>query len=104
MANQRKVMKELIHFGRREYREKRPIMVKILRIKDITTFKKGILPSLVVKQRQAIQHVIIAEYVENVRVYLFNSSGTLIGAENIEKKSPVFEKLTKASKIVYHIP
>ena len=104
MASERKVSKELIRFGRREYREKRPITVKILRIKDITTFKKGVLPPLIVKQRQAIQYVIIAEYVEDVRAYLFSSNGILIGAENIEKKSPVLEKLTKTSKIVYHIP
>jgi hypothetical protein len=104
MASQRKVSKELIRFGRREYREKRPITVKILQVKDITTFKKGILPSLIIKQRQAIQYFIIAEYVENVRVYLFNSSGMLIGAENIEKKSAVLEKLIKTTKIVYHIP
>jgi hypothetical protein len=104
MANQRKVSKELLRFGKREYREKRPIKVKILRIKDTATFKRGLLPTLVVKQRQAIQYVIITEYFEKNRIYLFSSNGILMGAENIENKSPVLEKLNKASKILYHIP
>lgn len=104
MINQRKVSKDLLHFGRREYREKKPMKVKILRIKDITSLKRGLLPNLVVKQHQTIQYVILAEYVENLRVYLFSSNGILIGAKNFEKKMPVLEKLTKASKILYHIP
>lgn len=47
MEGQRKVPKELIHFGKREYREKKPTEVQILRIKDKTVFKRGLLPSLV---------------------------------------------------------
>ncbi|MEJ2293765.1 MAG: hypothetical protein P8Y23_03265 [Candidatus Lokiarchaeota archaeon] len=104
MASQRKISKELIHFGQREYREKKPIQVKVLRIKDATIFKRGVFPSLVIKQSQTIQYVVVAEYIDISRVYLFNSKGILIGAENIEKESQVFERLTKASKKLYHIP
>ena len=104
MVNERKISKELIHFGIREYREKKPIQVKVLRIKDSTSFKRGIFPSLVIKQSQAIQYVVIAEYIDISRVYFFNSKGILIGAENMENESSNLERLARASKKLYYIP
>ncbi len=104
MDGQRKVPKELIHFGKREYREKKPIQVRILRIKDTPLFKRGVLPSLMVKQNPSIPYAILAEYIDMYRVYLFDSKGILLGAENAEKQSLVLEKLVKSSKLIYHIP
>lgn len=104
MVNERKISKELIHFGRREYHEKKPIQVNILRIKDSTSFKRGMFPSLVIKQSQPIQYIVVAEYIDIARVYLFNSKGILIGAENLEKESSILERLAKVGKKLYHIP
>ncbi|MFX1415155.1 MAG: hypothetical protein ACFFA2_15180 [Promethearchaeota archaeon] len=104
MESQRKVPKELIHFGKREYREKKPNKVHILRIKDKTVFKRGLLPSLVIKQHPAIQYVVLAEYIDLSRLYFFTSTGTLLEAENVEPKSPILKKLAKASKVLYRIP
>ncbi|MFX1479124.1 MAG: hypothetical protein ACFFCI_13410 [Promethearchaeota archaeon] len=104
MEFQRKVLKELVHFGRREYREKKAIKIQILRIKDKTVFTRGILPSLVIKQHYAIQYVVLAEYIDLSRLYFFNSNGVLLGAENVEQKSSILEKLAKSSRTFFHIP
>ena len=101
---QKKVIKELIHFGRREYREKRPIQIQIVQTKGTTFLTRGYLPSLIIKEHQFIQYVVLAEYIDVYRLYLFDIKGMLLGAENIEKEPPVLEKLLKSSKILYYIP
>jgi len=101
---QKKVLKELIHFGRREYREKKPIQIQIMQTKGTTFLIRGILPSLIIKEHQFIQYVVLAEYIDLYRLYLFDIKGTLLGAENVEKKSINYDKLIKSSKVLYHIP
>jgi hypothetical protein len=104
MDGRKKVPKELVHFGKREYREKKPIQVRIVRIKDTPIFKRGVLPSLMMKQHQSIQYAVLAEYIDMFRVYVFDSKGILLGAENVEKQSLVLARLVKSSKLIYHIP
>lgn len=104
MINLRKLPKQLILFGKREYREKKPSRVTILRIRDKTIFKRGFMPPLIIKQHDLIQYVIIAEYDIMLRLYLFTPTGILLGAENIEKNSILLKKLTKSSRILYTIP
>ncbi len=41
MISNRNVLKEIVKFGKKEYREKKPCNVKVLRIKDETIFTKG---------------------------------------------------------------
>ncbi len=41
MISNRKVLKEIVKFGKKEYREKKPSNVEVLRIKDETIFTKG---------------------------------------------------------------
>jgi hypothetical protein len=104
MDGRNKVPKELVHFGKREYREKKPIQVRIVRIKDKPIFKRGVLPSFMMKQHQLIQYAVFVEYIDMYRVYIFDSKGILLGAENIEKQSLVLERLAKSSKLIYYIP
>jgi hypothetical protein len=104
MINLRKLLKQLIQFGKREYREKKPLKVTILRVRDKTVFKRGFMPSLIIKQHELIQYVIIADYDVMLRVYLFTSTAILLRAENIEKNSTLLKSLMKSSKILYKIP
>ena len=41
MIPERKILQEIVKFAKKEYREKKPSNVKILRIKDETIFRKG---------------------------------------------------------------
>ncbi|MFX1499057.1 MAG: hypothetical protein ACFFBH_16190 [Promethearchaeota archaeon] len=104
MESQRKVPKELIHFGRYEHRERKFIKVQILRIKDKTVLISGFIGLLVIKQHDAIQYFVLAEYIDLSCLYFFNSNGILLGAVNVEQKSPILEKLAKSSKAIFHIP
>ncbi len=104
MINLRKLPKQLIQFGKREYREKKPSKVTILRVRDKTIFKRGFMPSLIIKQHELIQYVIIAEYDIMLRLYLFTPTAILLRAENIEKNSTLLKNLTKSSRVLYTIP
>lgn len=75
-----------------------------MQTKGTTFLTRGILPSLIIKEHQFIQYVVLAEYIDVYRLYLFDIKGTLLGAENVEKKIPLLEKLSKSSKTLYHIP
>ena len=48
--SQRKVLKDIIQFGKREFKEKEPLSVEILRVKSKTILTRGVLPSLSIKQ------------------------------------------------------
>jgi len=48
--SQRKVPKNIIQFGKREFKEKKPLSVEILRVKSKTILTRGVLPSLSIKQ------------------------------------------------------
>ena len=104
MINLRKLPKQLIQFGKREYREKKPFKVTILRVRDKTVFKRGFMPSIIVKQHELIQYIVIAEYDTMLRLYLFTPTAILLGAENIEKNSTLFKNLKKSSRVIYIIP
>jgi len=104
MINLRKLPKQLIQFGKREYREKKPLKVTILRVRDKTVFKQGFMPSLIIKQHELVQYVIIADYDVILRLYLFTPTAILLGAENIEKNSTLLKNLTKSSRVLYTIP
>ncbi|MFX1494774.1 MAG: hypothetical protein ACFFBZ_10870 [Promethearchaeota archaeon] len=104
MINLRKLPKELIQFGKREYREKKPLKLAIFRVRDKTIFKRGFTPKIIIKQHDLIQYVILAEYGINVRLYLFTQNGILLGAKNIDKNSILLKELMKSSKILYRIP
>ena len=104
MINLRKLPKELIQFGKREYREKKPVKVTIFRVRDKTIFKRGFTPKIIIKQRDLIQYIILAEYDNNFRLYLFTPNGILLGAKNIDKNSILLKDLMKSSKVLYRIP
>ncbi|MFX1587959.1 MAG: hypothetical protein ACFFC1_07375 [Promethearchaeota archaeon] len=104
MINLRKLPKQIIQFGKREYREKKPVKVTISRVRDKTIFKQGFMPSIIIKQHDLIQYVVIAEYNVMLRLYLFTPNGTLMGAKNIEKNSILLKNLIKSSKVLYSLP
>ncbi|MFW9948164.1 MAG: hypothetical protein ACFFDX_15170 [Candidatus Odinarchaeota archaeon] len=104
MINLRKLPKELIQFGKREYREKKPLKLAIFRVRDKMIFKRGFTPKIIIKQHDLIQYVILAEYDINLRLYLFTQNGILLGANNIDKNSILLKDLMKSSKILYRIP
>jgi len=76
--SQRKVLKDIIQFGKREFKERKPLSLEILRVKSKTVLTRGVLPSLSVKQIKGAKYLVIADYKEFFRVYPFSSSGVFI--------------------------
>jgi len=100
----REVLKNIIKFGKREYNEKKPLNMKVLRVKSKSILKRGMLPNLNVKQIQGTHFVVVADYGEYLRIYSFNRDGMLYGGDNIEKTQKFTKELLKRTTLEYHLP
>ena len=105
MESYRNVLKKLVKFSKREYQEKKPSMVKVLRIKDIRFLTLGdALKTLRMQQSQNPHYIVLVEYIENLRIYLFSKEGILIEGIN-QKGNPKFlNELKKRTIIEFKLP
>lgn len=86
MISNRKVLKEIVKFGKKEYREKKPSRVEVLRIKDETIFTKGEPFKRVSIAKSSHPHyLVLVEYDKSLRIYFFSKNGILLGGENFDK-------------------
>ena len=105
MISNRHVLKEIVKFGKREYKEKKPSNVKILRIKDETIFTKGEPFKRVRIAKISHPHYLVqVEYDKNLRINFFSKSGMLLGGENFEKTSELINIIIKNTVKEYSIP
>ncbi len=102
--SQRKVLKDIILFGKREFKEKKPISVEILRVKSKTILTRGVLPSLSVKQVKGAKYLVVADYREIFRIYSFSIAGKLLGGQNLEKTAKLLKTLKKGTVKEYALP
>ena len=80
MIPERKVLQEIVNFGKKEYREKKPSNVKILRIKDVTVFTKGeAFKRIIIAKSSHPHYLVLVEYDKDLRIYFFSKSGMLLG-------------------------
>lgn len=100
----RDVIKEIIRFGRREYKEKKPLMLRVLRIKSKSVLTRGILPALNMKQIKGTFYLIVADYGDFLRLYSFGKNGQMLGGENVEKNEKVLKEIDKSTKKLYLLP
>ena len=100
----RDTLKNIVKFSKREFKEKKPSSLQILRVKSKSILKRGMLPSLNIKQVQGIFFLAVLDYNVHLRIYFFNRDGQLIGGENFEKKTPLMRKLTKETTVEYKLP
>jgi len=102
--SQRKVLKDIIQFGKREFKEKKPLSVETLRVKSKTILTRGVLPSLSIKQVMGAKYLVVADYKEFFRIYSFTSSGELLDGQNLEKTAKLSKKLKKGTVKEYTLP
>jgi len=102
--SQRKVLKDIIQFGKREFKEKKPLSVEILRVKSKTILTRGVLPSLSIKQIKWAKYLVVADYKESFRVYSFTSTGELLSGQNLEKTVKLLKILKKGTVKEYTLP
>ena len=102
---ERTALKETVKFAKREFREKRPQNVRVLRVKDEQIFSiGGPLPVITIKETQVPFYIVALDYGDMYRLYNFRKDGTLISGENVEKASDNMKKIEKSTKTEYIIP
>jgi hypothetical protein len=102
---ERVALKEIVKFAKRDYKQKRPRNVKVLRVKDEKVFSKGgPIPSITVKESQIPYYIVALDYGDMYRLYHFKKDGTLTSGENVEKTSDKMKGLEKSTKLEYRIP
>lgn len=104
MISSRKILKEIVKFGKKEYSEKKPSNVKILRIKDETVFIKGEPFKRIIIAKTSHPHYLVSvEYDKNLRIYFFSKSGVLLGGENFDKTPKLTDIIKKNTVKEYSI-
>jgi len=102
---ERTALKEIVKFAKREFREKRPQNVRVLRVKDEQILSiGGPLPAITIKETQIPFYVVALDYGDMCRLYKFRKDGTLIDGENVENASDKMKKIEKSTKTEYIIP
>ncbi|MBD3211364.1 MAG: hypothetical protein GF311_02060, partial [Candidatus Lokiarchaeota archaeon] len=96
--SERLAVKKVVQFATREYREKRPLSVMVLRVKPETFFFKGVLSSIKIRKEQIFKLIVVSEYSDYFRIYSFTKSAELLGAEHIEKSAEFRRKIRTSTK------
>lgn len=100
----RKTLKEIVKFAIREFREKKPLSMRVLRVKDERVYTiGGPVPVITINKTQIPYYIIALEYGENYRIYNFTKMGIMINGENIEKRSKKMNQIEKTTKLHYKI-
>lgn len=101
----RNTKKSLIYFARREYREKRPLSVRVLRIKreKILTLG-GPFKILSISVTKNPYYLVLIEYAEQIRIYYYSKNGISLGARNFEHEEKLLKEIRKATIIEYKLP
>lgn len=104
MIPERKVLQKIVKFAKREYREKKPSNVKILRIKDETIFVKGEpFKRISIAKSSHPHYLVLVEYDKNLRIYFFSKSGVLLGGENFDNTSKLVKTINKNTVKEYSV-
>ena len=101
---ERNVLKNIVKFAKKEFREKKPLTCRVLRVKEAKKVSiGGPLPQHVVREPKSCHYVVLLNYGGNYRVYSFTRTGILMNGENVEKNSDKIKKLLKSTKVEYKL-
>lgn len=85
MIRQQKIVKNLIHFAKREFDTKRPLSIQVLRMKSERILTKdGPLKVLSISWIPNIYYLILALYEDHFRIFYRSKKGEDLGARNFE--------------------
>jgi len=96
--NPKKVVKNLIFFAKREFSQKKPLKVRVVRVKNEAMFTKGgPLKVLNVRKAPDALYLVLVDYKEELRIYYYSKEGRPLGAQNFNKTQALIEKIQKAT-------
>lgn len=102
---ERLALKDVVRFAKREYKQKKPSNIKVLRAKKEIVFSKGgPIPSITVKKNQIPPYIVALDYDDVFRFYYFSKHGVLQAGENVEKDTKKAKTILKFTKTVFSIP
>lgn len=105
MINPKKIVKQLIFFARREFREKKPFSVMVLRMKNERIIsEEGPLKILSISQASPINYLVVVNYEYFFRLYYYSKKGISLGAQNLELDEITLHKLSKLTIVEYRYP
>jgi len=105
MINPKKIVKQLIFFAKREFREKRPYSVMVLRMKNEKIISEGgPLKILSMSQASPIYYLVVVNYAHHFRLYYYSKEGVSLGAQNLELDESAIHKLHKLTVVEYRFP
>jgi len=87
----REIPKALATFGEKQFKETGASAVEVLRVKTAVMRKHF-------RQLQGITYLVAVISLDRIRVYFFNASGVMLGAENFD--ASIYAKVRKTSKLV----
>jgi hypothetical protein len=100
----RKILKQLIFFAKREFREKKPLGVQVLRRKSEQVYAEGgPLKEFTMKRVEGAFYLVVVEYKEELRCYYYSKEGKLLEAKNFEKSQEVLKVLQKSTVRIFQI-
>ena len=94
----RKIVKQLIFFAKREFKEKKPLSVEVLRMKSEQFLSRGgPLKELSIRRVEGAFYLVLVDYKEKVRIYYYSRNGEFIEAQNLEVGSKKLKDLQKST-------
>ena len=100
----RNVLKEIVKFAKREFREKKPINLKVLRVKNKRISSRGgPFPNLIQTRTHVPYYHIVLNYGEEYRVYNFTKKGVLTDGKTYSKGSKEIQAIEKTTKVEYNL-
>jgi len=105
MINPKKTVKQLIFFAKREFREKKPFSIRVLRMKNERIISEGgPLKILSMSQTSPIHYLVVVKYDHHFRLYYYSKEGVALGAQNLELDESTIQKLHKLTVVEYRFP
>jgi hypothetical protein len=102
---QRHALGNIVKFAKREYQEKKPSLVQVLKVKNKSILTKGVLPSLQMFEKPfQIFFLVVSEYSDSLRLYYFDRNGSIISGANFDKSAKLLKELSKNTTKAYQIP
>jgi len=99
------ILKKIVKFGRKEYYEKKPVSIKVLKMKGTQIFSAGgPLKIMSITRTEDPYYLVISEYISEARIYYFSKKGVLLGAENFEKNSKLLKEVKNSTVVKYKLP
>ncbi|MHA1521380.1 MAG: hypothetical protein ACTSVZ_10525 [Promethearchaeota archaeon] len=97
--------KQLLQFVKSEYSQKKPLEIRLLKMKPSIVFKRGsMLPHLLIKSLQQTAYVVYLDYGNELRYYFFSIAGISLGASTFEKTPQMLTELHGKAITLYKLP